>query len=315
MSDKQFVNIFYEGADYKDGKIDIKELAPSLLAFGDLLNEVNQIINNGKADIQTYITATEKKCFKCKISLESASIFESIKEQFGFVKYLSLKEMLELIGFIGAGTSGIAGIVVTSYLVYKKIEQGRKIKKHTILQDNNVTIELEDSTTITVSFDLFRLVKASWQKKYSIKKNLDKHLSNAKSDIGYSLQDNEKPQYIKKEEKELLLKKDYNLEANHASQDPIYTTLLIRQPDYYGDIKWSFIYAGKTIKPDFDNIIKEKLNAIKKNIVYNSKIPVKMTITYEEDERGEAVTGTEEYRILEITGDIIKPVQNEELKF
>ena len=74
---------------------------------------------------------------------------------------------MELIGFIGIGTTGA---IVTSYVVYKKIEQGRKIKKHTILNDNNVNIELEDSTTIIVSFNLFIIIKASWQKKWSIKK-------------------------------------------------------------------------------------------------------------------------------------------------
>ena len=77
------------------------------------------------------------------------------------------------------------------------------------------------------------------------------------------MQDVDTIQYITKDDKELLLKKDYNLEKNQAIQDPIQTTLLIRQPDYYGDIKWTFLYVDRTIKPDFDNIIKKNYKQYK----------------------------------------------------
>ena len=84
MSTQDF-NIYYEGDYYKDGKMDIKELAPSLLAFGE-------IINDNKTEIQTYITATEKKCFKCKISLEASNILQSAKNLFGINVTLKIKE-------------------------------------------------------------------------------------------------------------------------------------------------------------------------------------------------------------------------------
>ena len=57
----QKLNIYYEGQNYQEGKIDIKELAPSLLAFGELIEEANQIINNQKTEIKTYITADFEK--------------------------------------------------------------------------------------------------------------------------------------------------------------------------------------------------------------------------------------------------------------
>jgi hypothetical protein len=72
----QNLSIYYEGSQYKDGKIDIKEFAPSLFAFGELIEETNRVLNNKKVKIKTYITADfEKKCFKCKLSLKSKMLY------------------------------------------------------------------------------------------------------------------------------------------------------------------------------------------------------------------------------------------------
>lgn len=300
----QELSIYYEGEYYKGGKMDIKELAPSLLAFGEIINETNKIINDSKTEVQTYITATENKCFKCTISLEASNVLQSVKSFWCKRHIKNIQELLELLGFIGIG---VAGGVIVSYVAYKKIEQGKKVKKHTILQDGNAQLTLEDETTLTVTFNLFTLIKASWQKKWSIKKNFDKHLSSAKSDIGYTIDNNDKNvTTISEHDKRILLLPDKNLEKLQDKQDPIKTNLTIRQPDYHGDTKWTFLYAGKTIKPDYNDFIKAKLQEIRKDVKYHSKLPVEMIITYDKDENEEAISGTEQYIILQITGDLIQ---------
>lgn len=308
----QNLSIYYEGNQYKDGKIDIKEFAPSLLAFGELIEETNQVLNNKKAEIKTYITADfEKKCFKCKLSLESSNILQSAKNLFGLKETLNIQELLELLGFIG---TGITGTVITSYVAYKLIEKGRKVRKHTILQDGNVELII-DETTIKVEFNLFKLIKASWQKKSTIHKNFEKHLA-SKGEIGYSNNGDGNINRITKDSKEAILTPDQNRERQEASQDPIRTNLTIRVVDFYGDQKWTFMYAGKTLKPqevDYSDHIKEKLKEISKQVKYNSKLPVEMIITYEEDDNGEAIEGTQKYNIQQITGDLIQEVKQEGL--
>lgn len=69
------------------------------------------------------------------------------------------------------------------------------------------------------------------------------------------------------------------------------------------------MYAGKSLKPkevEYSDRIKEKLKEISKDVTYNSKLPVKMLITYEEDGNGEAIDGTQKYEICEIMGNLIQ---------
>jgi len=311
----QKLYIYYEGQDYQEGKIDIKELAPSLLAFGELIEEVNQIINNKKAEIKTYITADfEKKCFKCSLSLESSNILQSAKNLFGCKETLSIQELLELLGFINTAPILIAtGATITSYLAYKIIEKGRKVNKHTILQDGNVELVLNSSanieeTKIIVEFNLFKLIKASWQKKSSIQKNFEKHLS-SKGEIGYSSKSDTDITKITQEHKNAISAPDENTYIPQTNQDPVITNLTIRVVDFYGDQKWVFMHAGKTLesqKVEYSDQIKEKLKELSKYVQYNSKLPVEMIVSYQQDTNGEAIEGTQKYRIQKIIGDLIQ---------
>ena len=305
----QKLNIYYEGQNYQEGKIDIKELAPSLLAFGELIEEANQIINNKKTEIKTYITADfEKKCFKCSLSLESNNILQSAKNLFGFKETLNIQELLELLGFIEIDNVDVASdTLITSYVAYKSIEKGRKVKKHTVLQDGNVELIIEE-TSFKVEFNLFKLIKASWQKKISIQKNFEKHLS-SKGEIGYSSKSDTNITKITQEHKNAILAPDENTYTPQTNQDPIITNLTIRVVDFYGDQKWVFMYAGKTLetqKVEYSDQIKEKLKEISKHVQYNSKLPVEMIISYQPDHNGEAIEGTQKYKIQKITGDLIQ---------
>ena len=226
---------------------------------------------------------------------------------------LSIQEVLELIGFIGAGT---AGAVITSYIAYKLVEKGRKVKKHTILQDGNVELVI-DEETYKVEFNLFKFIKASWQKKSSIHKNFNQHLT-IKGAIGYSNQGDDNINKITKEQKDAILALDENLERPEAGQDPIRTNLTIKVVDFFGGQKWSFMYAGKTLNPpevEYSEQIKEKLKEIRKDVRYGSKLPVEMIITYKEDDNGEAISGTEKYQILQITGELMQQPEQTSFNF
>ena len=114
---------------------------------------------------------------------------------------------------------------------------------------------------------------------------------------------------ITQEHKNAILAPDENTYIPQTNQDPITTNLTIRVVDFYGDQKWVFMYAGKTIEPqkvEYSDQIKEKLKEISKYVQYNSKLPVEMIISYQQDHNGEAIEGTQKYKIQKITGDLIQ---------
>ena len=130
----------------------------------------------------------------------------------------------------------------------------------------------------------------------------------ALGEIGYSNKKNGTITKITNEHKEAILAPDKNRERTTQSQDPIKTNLIVRIVDFYGDQKWTFMYAGKTLKSqevEYSELIKEKLKEINKNVTYNSKLPVEMIITYEVD-NGEAIEGTQKYKTQQITGELIQ---------
>ena len=334
--EKQELNIKYEGSDFEKGKIDIKDFAPSLLALGSILEEANKVINGDKAEFKTFISSDfENKCFKCKLSLEASNIIQSAKTFFGIKEILNIPELLELLGFITKEIAiGTATGVISSYLVYKCIEKGRKVKKHSVnLEEGTVHLELEDikitetdhlelkdikiteTEKIKVTINLFKIIKASWEKISSIQENHKKHF-HPNGDISYSTTNN-KEDYnkIPKEVKDAFLIEDKNLKKKISKQDPIETNLKIRMPDYTGDIKWKFIFSGKTIQPDFSNEIKKQLQDIRKEVKYNSKLPVVLGISYEEDENNELIPETEKYIIIKITGDLIQELDDYEYNY
>jgi len=306
-------NIYYEGEKFEDGKIDVKELAPSLLALGEILEEANKVVNKDKADLKIYIKADfQKKCFKVNLSLES-NIVQDIKNMLGIKDNLSLQELVELVGFIEKYPTGAAtsAAVLTSFVAYKLWQNGRKVKKYRSLESGNIELEIEEEKR-EVSVNLFGLVKWSWSKKSKIQKNFEKHAS--AGETAYSINNNDDSKRIlSKEERRALIEFDHNLSGESETQDPIRTNLLVRMPDYYGEKKWMFTYIGRAIEPELLDEVKEKLKEMRTDITYNTKLPVEMLVEFEKDDEGKIIEGTEKFKITKITGDLIQDTKHPDL--
>jgi hypothetical protein len=306
-------NIYYEGEKFEDGKIDVKELAPSLLALGEILEEANKVVNKDKADLKIYIKADfQKKCFKVNLSLES-NIVQDIKNMLGIKDNLSLQELVELIGFIEKHPVGVttSAAALTSFVAYKLWQKGRKVKKYRSLESGNIELEIEEEKR-EVSVNLFGLVKWSWSKKSKIQKNFEKHASAGETAYSINNSDDSK-RILSEEERRALIEFDHNLSGEPEMQDPIRTNLLVRMPDYYGEKKWMFTYVGRAIEPELSDHVKEKIKELRMDITYNTKLPVEMIVEFEKDNDGKIIEGTEKYKITKITGDLIQEVKHSDL--
>lgn len=132
---KAIIHIAYDGPALEAGSMDVRELAPALVAISDLFEETNDLLNGEKATVNVNVKA-EFKAGSFEIVLELIQkISEQLKNIFELSEGVSAKALVEAIG-LTAGTA-------VSILQLIKWLRGRKIKKVIVLDNGNFRIEAE----------------------------------------------------------------------------------------------------------------------------------------------------------------------------
>lgn len=143
--------IAYDGPALKQGTMDVRELAPSLLAFADLVDNVNKVLG-GEQKIQVLLNqdSIQKGSFDITTILQysliqQVQLFVSSADQNG------LSSIMTVLGWGAVGEEIVSGI----FSLIKKI-QGRKIKA-VDEQKDKVIITLSDGATVITSKDTFKV--------------------------------------------------------------------------------------------------------------------------------------------------------------
>ena len=146
MSQTAF-SIAYDGPAVESGSMDVRDLAPALLAVGQLFDAANLALNGEKATIGVNVQATTEGSFEVVLDVvqRTASQLVSIFSGDEITAALQLKEVV-LVG--GAGVVGLIGLV-------KKL-RGRSPRKIEKIDDDSVRIT-HGSETIDVPLKLLRL--------------------------------------------------------------------------------------------------------------------------------------------------------------
>jgi hypothetical protein len=143
--------IAYDGDALRNHTMDVQQLAPAMLAFGNLLRESNRQINGEKAKVNLLVSSDlEHKCFAVTFDLV-LSFYDQIKTFLKHEDVQTAKEILEWIGLLGIPSLGSYGLYE-----YLRIKRGRKVTNITRLEDHretgNLAIVFEgDSNTVVVN--------------------------------------------------------------------------------------------------------------------------------------------------------------------
>ena len=73
MSQSKF-SVAYDGESLKNGAMDVRDLAPALLAVGELFNEANSILNGKSAEVKVNVTATGLGSFEVFLEVDLSYI-------------------------------------------------------------------------------------------------------------------------------------------------------------------------------------------------------------------------------------------------
>lgn len=144
--------IAYNGPLLKSGEMDIRELAPSLLAFADLIENANKVLGSErKIQILLNHDSIRRGSFDITTILQYSAL-EQVKL---FVSAADKSGLTSLMLVLGWGT--IANdVVVGVFSLIKKI-RNRHIKKIEPKGENKVILHIGDTETIVTSKDTLKV--------------------------------------------------------------------------------------------------------------------------------------------------------------
>ena len=67
---KSRFEIAFEGEPFEEGEIDVRDLAPTLLAFGDVVQAANKVLNGGRAEARLKVAATDQGSFVAALTID-----------------------------------------------------------------------------------------------------------------------------------------------------------------------------------------------------------------------------------------------------
>ena len=301
--------IRYDGPALANHQMDINELAPALLALGDLIRDTNRILNGGDTSVRVLVNAdTEQQCFQLGFNVVQ-SISDQIMNLIGQDGVKDAKEILEWLGIIAGVGGGVTASVfgVLKFLAWTK-KQG--VTYHIEAKEGSIIYLADNGASINVPPPVHKLVQAP-----EIIKNAKKVIEPVDTE-GISKLEFEQKGRITHEISDVEAKDILNLQSSWIIEDvqetehvsEIRTSVRIKRAIYEGAGKWTIIYQTPVEAKISDDKFVKKFQSGEIKAPPRSILDVDLIVSVPIDAEGISI-GKPSYEVTKVHSVRLQPEQ------
>lgn len=165
MNQTAKARIAYVGPALENGEMDVRDLAPALLAFSDLVESANKALG-GERRIKVTLNQNSIRAGSFDITMFlDCSFLEQIKLFTKTAEEVGLADLMEVLGW-GTTAKGAAASIVVGVLSLIKYMKGKRPEKAGTDSEGHVEIILDDGTKIITTEKTFIVYKNLECRKY-----------------------------------------------------------------------------------------------------------------------------------------------------
>lgn len=166
MSNHERFHVVYDGPALAAHRMDVRDLAPALVAIADLFTAANAELNGDDADVRVDVTASFKAGSFGIDLIFSQAILGQLRDMFTGPGATALSNASGILGLLGMGTAGSVGLIGL-------IRRLRGRRPHRIEQRGEIAaVQISETEVIEVDDRVMRL----WRNR-TVRTSLEKTLS------------------------------------------------------------------------------------------------------------------------------------------
>ena len=243
---REKVRIRYDGPALAEQSIDIDDLAPALLAIGELCKLANRRFNGDRASVKVLVNAElDQNCFELNLELIQ-TLLDQARSIMGNEEVATAKELLEWLGILAPPSIGVLG----TYTLLKVLGNRKIASKELQVQDGKDVVQIiieGNNNSVYIHPQTNELLKDPAVFK-NVQKTLKPLTKEGYETLEFETNDGQKEEVTKDEAKEIL---DVDFSARldlteHEEHQIITAWIRVYAPVYEETAKnWKFEFGER----------------------------------------------------------------------